>query len=130
MQILLDACVIMAVLIEEPEKDLILKLTKGAVIVVPNITDFEIGNALSKLYKRKIITKQDVSEAFLTYKKIPLQIEKVDINNSIKIFCKYSIYAYDAYYLELAFRLNLPLLTFDANMKTIAKDLKIKIMEM
>ena len=84
---------------------------------------------LSKLYKRKIITQQDVSEAFLTYKKIPLQIEKVDINNSIKIFCKYSIYAYDAYYLELASRLNLPLLTFDANMKTIAKDLKIKIME-
>ena len=48
MQILLDACVIMAVLIEEPEKDLILKLTKGAVLVVPSIVDFEIGNAIIK----------------------------------------------------------------------------------
>ena len=129
MQILLDASVVMAVLIDEPEKNSIIKLTKGSVLIAPNVIDFEIGNALSKLYKRKIFTQQEVYEAYTTYKQIPLNIKTVNVNNSINIFCKHSIYAYDAYYLELATRLNLPLLTFDTQMKTIAKELNVKTLE-
>ena len=129
MNILLDACVIMAVLLEEPEKELVLELTKNSILIAPNVIDFEIGNALSKLYRRKIITEKDVYEAFSAYKQIPLHIKTVDINNSMRIFCKFSIYAYDAYYLEMASRLNLPLLTFDSNMKIVAEELKIKILE-
>jgi len=129
MSILLDACVILAVLLEEPEKDLVLKSTKNSILVVPNVIDFEIGNALSKLYKRNIISEKDVYEAFLVYKQIPLQVKTVDMYNSMRIFCTYSIYAYDAYYLELASRINIPLMTFDSNMKTVAKELKINILE-
>ena len=129
MSILLDACVILAVLLEEPEKDLVLKSTKNSILVVPNVIDFEIGNALSKLYKRNIISEKDVYEAFLVYKQIPLQVKTVDMYNSMRIFCTYSIYAYDAYYLELASRLNIPLMTFDSNMKAVAKKMKINILE-
>ena len=129
MEIIVDASAIMAVLIEEPENDLIYKITQKSVLIVPNVVDFEIGNALAKLYKRKIFTKQDVENAFCEYKKIPKNIKSVDMDNAIKIFCKYSIYAYEAYYLEIAKRLNLPLLTLDLNMKTVAKDLKINILE-
>ena len=129
MAIVLDACAIMAILMEEPEKDRIIELTQDSIVIVPNVIDFEIGNALSKLFKRNIINENEVYEAFFIYKKMPLHIKSVDINNSIKIFCKYSIYAYDAYYLEMALRLNLPLLTFDSNLRKVAKELKINILE-
>jgi predicted nucleic acid-binding protein len=129
MAILLDACVVMAVLMEEPEKDSIIELTKGSILIVPNVMDFEIGNALSKLYKRNTITENEAYEAFFTFKQMPINNKTVDINNSIRIFCKYSIYAYDAYYLEIALRLNLPLITLDSNMKSVAKNLKINILE-
>ena len=36
----------------------------------------------------------------------------IDIEEALKIACKYKIYAYDAYYLEAAYRLKLPLITF------------------
>ena len=129
MDILLDACVIMAVLLEEPEKDMVLELTKKSFLIVPDVIDFEIGNALSKLYKRRIITEKEVYEALLIYQQMPLHKKTVDINHSLRISCKYSIYAYDAYYLEMASRFNIALLTFDTDMKTVASDLKINILE-
>ena len=36
MEILMDACAIMAVIVKEPERDLVIKLTQGAVMVSPN----------------------------------------------------------------------------------------------
>ena len=47
---------------------------------------------------------------------------------ALKIACKYKIYAYDAYYLEIAHRLKIPLVTFDSTMKKIGLDLKIQIL--
>ena len=40
----------------------------------------------------------------------------------------YKIYAYDAFYLETAKRLNLPLLTFDNGMKRIGIDMGITVL--
>jgi len=74
MNILLDACVILAVLLEEPEKDIVLETTKNSILVVPNIIDFEIVNALSKLHKRKVLTEEEVYEIYSSYKQIPLHI--------------------------------------------------------
>jgi predicted nucleic acid-binding protein len=39
------------------------------------------------------------------------------------------MYAYDAYYLDTAYRLKLPLLTLDGGMKEKAKDMKINLLE-
>jgi predicted nucleic acid-binding protein len=47
---------------------------------------------------------------------------------ALKLSCKYN--AYDAYYLETSYRLNVPLLTLDGSMKNIGKDIKITILEM
>jgi predicted nucleic acid-binding protein len=49
------------------------------------------------------------------------------IEYALEIACKFSIYAYDAYYLETASRLHLPLLTLDVTMKMTAKNLKLKV---
>ena len=85
MEILTDACAIVAVIVKEPERDLVIQLTQNSVIVLPNVVSFEIA-------------------------------------------WEYKIYAYDAFYLESAKRLGLPLLTFDGNMAKIGKELGIKIL--
>lgn len=126
---MLDSSAVLAVLMEEPEKKLVLELTKNAILIAPNVLDFEIGNALSKMHKRHIITETDAQQIFLIYKSMPINYVAVNIKNSIKIFCKYVVYAYDAYYLEVASRLEVSLLTFDASMKFIANDLSITVLE-
>jgi len=49
----MDACAIMAVIIKEPERDLVIQLTKDAVMVSPDMVSYEIANALTKMMKGK-----------------------------------------------------------------------------
>jgi PIN domain nuclease of toxin-antitoxin system len=48
MEVILDASAIMAVIIKEPERELVIQLTKDAVIVSPNMVSYEIANGLTK----------------------------------------------------------------------------------
>ena len=128
MEILADACAIMAVIVKEPERDLVIQLTKNAVIVSPNMISYEIANALTKMMKKKVVEKEDFINAFKYFKKIPMKTIEIDIIRVLEIAWKYNIYAYDACYLESAERLNLPLLTFDNNMIKVGKELDINIL--
>ncbi|MDR1013061.1 MAG: type II toxin-antitoxin system VapC family toxin [Lactobacillales bacterium] len=128
MQILLDASAIMAVIVNEQNKELVIKLTKGSHLLSSKVITYEIGNALISLYKRHRLTKNEVINTYNFFEKIPIKILDINISNALKISCTYNIYAYDAYYLEVAKRLNLPLLTFDVLMKKVAFDMNIKVL--
>jgi predicted nucleic acid-binding protein len=65
--------------------------------------------------------------AFQYFKRIPIRMIEIDIENALKIAWDYKIYAYDACYLEVAVRLNLPLLTFDNSMARVGRELGISI---
>ena len=129
MDVLIDASAIMPVLIDEPEKGLIVKLTKNSNLLAPSILPYEIGNALTRLKKRHVLTDQQIVLAYNDFKKIPLRLLDINIENAIMLACRYEIYAYDAYYLEMANRLNLPLLTLDKSMKKVALNIKLRILE-
>jgi predicted nucleic acid-binding protein len=129
MNVLLDASAIMAIILNESNRDKVIRLTKNTVLSSPEIISFEIGNALINLYKKNKITEYALTEAYKSYVSIPFRSIKVDIQKALKIACKYKIYAYDAYYLEIAHRLNLPLLTFDESMRKIGMDMQIDILE-
>ena len=94
----------------------------------PEVISFEIGNALINLFKKRKITEEELLAVYSDYTTIPIEIIKVDIEKALKIVCKYKICAYDAYYLEIAKRQKLPLITFDGLMKKVGLDLKINIM--
>jgi predicted nucleic acid-binding protein len=128
MDILLDASAIMAIVLNEPNKDVIIKLTKGAILLSPEMISYEIGNALISLYKRHKLRENEVIEAYNSFKKIPIRLLDVNMEMALEISCKYKIYAYDAYYLETAKRLKLPLITFDKSMQNIALDMNIIIL--
>jgi len=128
MEILVDAYAIMAVIVKEPERDLVIELTKNAVIVSPDMLPYEIANALSKMMKKKVIEKERMVNAFDYFKKIPIKTIEIDFQKALDIAWNYKIYAYDACYLEAAKRLNLQLLTFDGNMIKVGKGLGINIL--
>ena len=128
MEILLDASEIMAVIADEPEGELVIQYTKDAVIVSPHVIAFEIANALTKMIKKKVIDSQEKMIRLIEiFETIPLKIVAVNIKEALKMAWKYKIYAYDAFYLETALRLNLPLLTFDSNMRRTGNELGIPI---
>jgi predicted nucleic acid-binding protein len=129
MDILIDASALMPILIDEPEKDSIINLTKNCNLLAPLILPYEIGNALTSLKKRQILDDQKIIMVYNSFNKIPLRLLDVNIRNALVIACKYKIYAYDAYYLEVATRLKLPLLTLDELMRKVAMDLKLEILE-
>ncbi|MCL2068034.1 MAG: type II toxin-antitoxin system VapC family toxin [Treponema sp.] len=128
MEILMDACALMAVIVKEPERGLIIELTKDALLVSPNMISYEIMNALTKMMKKKIIEKERMVNAFNYFKKISIKIIETDFEKALEIAWEYKIYAYDACYLEAAKRLNLPLLTFDRNMTKVGEDLGIEVL--
>ena len=129
MNILVDANVYLAVVLNEPEKQRIIEMTKGAELVSPEVLPYEIGNALTAMFKRQRLTKEQALKSFNIFDIIPIRLENVDVFAALDIACNFNIYAYDAYYLELAQRLNLPLLTMDNQMKEIAKSLNLKLLE-
>jgi predicted nucleic acid-binding protein len=128
MDVLLDASAIMAILLNEPHKKIVIKLTKGSILFAPTVIPFEIGNALVNLFKRRALTEPEAIAAYNTFMQIPLTLLDVEMEKALGISCKYNIYAYDAYYLETAKRMELPLITFDASMKNIALDMNINIL--
>ena len=69
MEILMDACAIMAVIVKEPERDLVIELTKDALLISPDMISYEIANALTKMMKKKIIEKERMLDAFNYFKK-------------------------------------------------------------
>jgi predicted nucleic acid-binding protein len=127
MKVLLDASAIMAVILNEPNRNTVIALTENATLLSPEIISFEIGNALINLFKKDKITEEELLAAYSNYTAIFIESIKVDVEKALKIACKYKIYAYDAYYLEIANRLKLPLVTFDGLMKKVGLDLKINI---
>jgi predicted nucleic acid-binding protein len=129
MEILLDASAIMAVIADEPESEIVIHYTKDAIIVSPNMVSFEIANGLTKMMKKKIIdAKEKMIHLIECFEKIPIKTVEVNLKKSLEIAWEYKIYAYDAFYLEISKRLNLPLLTFDGGMRRIGKELGINVL--
>jgi predicted nucleic acid-binding protein len=129
MEILLDASAIIAVIVDEPESNIVINCTKGAITVSPSIVSFEIANSLTKMMKKGIINNEEKMINFIKiFQKIPIKIAEINLEKSLEIAWNYKLYAYDAFYLETAKRLNLPLLTFDSGMRRIGKEMGITIL--
>ena len=129
MEIVLDASAIISVIADEPEGYEVIKLTQDSIIVSPNVISFEIANSLTRMVKKGIIdNKEKMTDLIKSFQKIPIKFVENDLEKILEIAWNYKIYAYDAFYLETAKRLNLPLLTFDNGMKKIGIDMGITVL--
>jgi len=129
MNLVSDTNIFLAVVLNEPEKESIIRLTSKINAISPDILLYEVGNALSAMVKRNKLTKDEALSAFEGVRSIPVRLVSVDIRQALKLAFDYNIYAYDAYFLQCAKQLSCPLITLDKRMKQVAYDLKIEVVE-
>jgi len=129
MKIVADTNTFIAVALNEPEKDMIIRFTEGYDLIAPEVLPFEIGNALTAMMKRNALEADEVILAWDMVQHIQVDLRRIDIRAALNIATQYNIYAYDAYFLECALNLRSPLLTLDRQMKGIAQEIGIQVME-
>jgi len=129
MKIVVDASVLVAVIANEPEKDALIELTRGAELIVPNSIHWEIGNALSGMLKRRRITLVQTKNALDVYQEIEVRFVEVELAEALSIADELGIYAYDAYVIRCALKYGAPLITLDQALITHARRKNAQVME-
>jgi predicted nucleic acid-binding protein len=129
MDIVIDTSALIAVILNEPEKNEIIQITTGNTLVGPESIRWEMGNAFSAMFKQNRIGLRIAQEALRIFEVIPIRYLDVDFNHSLELAHDNRIYAYDAYFLDCAIRHKLPLITLDRKMKATAKNTGINILE-
>jgi len=129
LKIVVDTSVIIAVIANEPEKEILIRLTEGAVLLAPSSVYWEVGNAFSAMFRRRRTGLKKAKEALTIFKKIPISFVDVELEHSLEIAKETNCYCYDAYLLRCSQKYHAPLITLDRKLLKIAKDLKIGVVE-
>ena len=129
MDIVVDASIIIAVIVNESSKLAIIQATQTADLIAPASIHWEIGNAFSAMFKRNRISLEESLKAVEIYKQIPIRFVEVELEEALSIAKQWNIYAYDAYLLRCAQKYNAGLLTLDETLLTIAEQFKVKVIK-
>ena len=129
MDLVADTSVLIAVIVNEPEKAALINATRGRTLIAPPSVHWEIGNAFSAMLKRGRLTQLEASQAVEAYQQIALRYATVELKESLLIAAKLSIYAYDAYLIRCAQKYEAPLITLDVKLARLAQQEGINIVE-
>jgi predicted nucleic acid-binding protein len=129
MNITLDTSIVIAVITNEPIKPKILDATAGAELIAPDSIHWEIGNAFSALFKKRMINLEQAKTALKIYDNIPIRFVSIDLEPALVIASKYEIYAYDAYVIECALKHKSPLITLDSRLIDFAKKNSVEVIQ-
>ena len=129
MDIVIDTSALLAVIVGEPERDRIVKMTLGHTLIGPGAIPWEVGNAFSAMMKQHRLTLDDAQEGLKAFNSVPIRYVKVDMENALSMASRESMYAYDAYFLDCAFRHAAPLLTLDRKLMRAAQNIGIHLLE-
>jgi len=130
MLLTVDTSALIAVIVDEPQREMIVDLARGTDLIAPASVRWEVGNALSALLKRHRLTMGHALEAIEVYERIPIRYTEVSLSGALQLVERFSIYAYDAYVLQCAQRFGTPLLSLDNRLVQIAHTLGIPTPEM
>lgn len=119
----------LAVALNEPEKDWLIQVTGGHDLVAPDVLPFEIGNALSSLVRRELVAEKHLSAVWDATARVPIELKTIDVKSALLLAGHFRIYAYDAYFLQCAIETKSPLLSLDRGMRHVAKELNIHTVE-
>lgn len=129
MDIVIDTSALIAVIVGEPERDEIIKLTTGHSLIGPGSIPWEIGNAFSAMFKKGRLTLDEAQKGLAIFERIPVQYIPPDFAHAVALSHQVNMYAYDAYFLDCAIRLKAPLLTLDRKLRMVADNLNVTIWE-
>ena len=129
MNLVVDTSIIISVITNEKSKPKLIKETVGNELISPTSLHWEIGNAISAMFKRGRIDLTTAKKTIEYYSQIPIRLVDIKIDNAIEIAHNYMIYAYDAYFLECSRSFNSPLLTLDSGLIEVAEQMNINVIE-
>jgi predicted nucleic acid-binding protein len=129
MEVVIDTSAILAVVSEQPEKAELVRLTRGAMLVAPASVHWEIGNALSAMFKRKAVGVDTALQLLAVYAAIPIRLMDVQLGQAVELAARLNIYAYDAYVIACALNQRIPVLTLDRTLALRARELNVAILE-
>jgi predicted nucleic acid-binding protein len=129
MEIVADASIFLAVVLDETDREWVIEKTAGCGVISPEVLPYEIGNALIAVRRRGRLSEREVLRAFDISQRIAVRLVPVEVHDAMKLAIRFNIYAYDAYYLQCCIENRLALLSLDGRMCDIAKSLGIKVVE-
>lgn len=129
MRIVLDTSAAVAVILGEPERNAIVRATRGAALVAPASVPWEVGNALVVAHRRGRIGEREMIDAWALFLGIPIRTIEVSMESALRIAASTRSYAYDAYVLAAASRVNAPLLTLDQRLRLVAAEVGVETLE-
>ncbi|MBI4881376.1 MAG: type II toxin-antitoxin system VapC family toxin [Planctomycetes bacterium] len=129
MQIVIDPSAILAVLLQEPERDALVAATASGVLIASASTPWEIGNGLVAGLRRRRLRAEDVAAAWASFEQIPLRLVEVDVARALRVAADFDLYAYDAYVLQVALSRAAPLLTLDQVLARAAQRAGVALLE-
>ena len=124
-----DTSVIVAVLVSEEQRTKLIELTRDVALNAPASLHWEVGNAFSAMFKRGRLEMDEAVKAVGSYERIPIRFHEVNLSSSLKLAHDLALYAYDAYFIECARKLNSPLITLDAALLNAARQAGVAVVE-
>jgi predicted nucleic acid-binding protein len=127
--IVIDTSAVLAVILNEASKPLIIAATIDVNLTAPGSLHWEVGNALSSLFKRQRIDLKQALGALEAYQGIHIRLLDVNLEEAVQLANEMHVYAYGAYVLVCAEMLNLPILTLDKSKVQLARTRDITLVE-
>jgi predicted nucleic acid-binding protein len=128
-ELVIDTSALVAVIASEPEREALIRRTRGAVLLAPASVHWEVGNALAAAIKRRRADLRDVLRALSAYERIALRLLEVPLADALAMCAEHHIYAYDAYVLACARRQHCPILTLDRGLARAATAAGLDVLE-
>lgn len=128
--IVIDTSALLAVLLEEPERETLVGATRGATLLAAASLPWEVGNALVAAVRRQRLTPTEAGAVWSGYHAVPIQLVEVDIGEAVSTAIDLGLYAYDAYVVVLAKSRRLPLLTLDRRLGAAAVGAGVALLEL
>jgi predicted nucleic acid-binding protein len=133
--LIIDASITMAWCFEDeatPATEEVLDQVVERNALVPSVWRFEVGNALQMAIRRKRITEIFRDDALAKLLAMPITVDpETDAyvwTTALRLSERFGLTLYDAAYVELAQRRNLPLASLDQEMRAAASALNIELL--
>ena len=128
--IVIDTSAILAVLLDEPERQAVVEATVDSVVCAPASLRWEVGNAATAGVKRHRLTPERARRLITDFEQVTIRELAIDILRAVDLGLELGIYAYDAYILEAARSSGFPLLALDGLIRQHAKTLGLSLVEL
>jgi len=129
LELVIDTSALLAVLLDEPERAVLITLTQSSTLLAPGSVPWEVGNGLIAGFRRKRLSARQVRDAWTSFERIPLRLVDVAVPKALGLAEQLGLYAYDAYIMEAARAQRVALLALDGRLRTAAAELGLEVWE-